>query len=154
MQIVANDQLRQRAGSRWATIAHFASMGLLVVGFVLSLLWLTDLRIRWRSSCAYVAMIGALLLLNFGRTFTRRFGHRVPAGPMAGAGPSQGWTTGYTLFNYASPDLPDHVLLGPTGLYVLLPKPNGGTVRFDGRRWSTGQRCRRAAADLAEGESG
>lgn len=39
----------------------------------------------------------------------------------------------YRLINYYTPA--EHVLLTPTGLYVIVMKDEGGVVSFDGKRW-------------------
>src|SRR5450756_1314222 len=113
---------------------HWASMALLIVGFILSLPFFSQyIEQRIAIIMAYAALIGALLLLNFGRTFTRRWGPKFRQDQWLIPN-LKGLDNKSTLFNYASPDLPDHILVSPSGLYVLVPKPNGGKVRFDGVR--------------------
>ncbi len=150
MQVVENKSYvsgKMRIGN----IANFASMGLLIVGFVLSLM--TNTFGQEAIFAAYVALIGAFLLLSYGRNYTRRWGPRfrqdqwlIPA--------MRGVDNRYTMFNYAAPELPDHVLIGPGGLFVLVPKPNGGTVRYQNGRWSRGSIGGRLFRGLAEGGLG
>ncbi len=150
MQIRENrEYVRSRV--KLGNIANFASMGLLVVGFILSLM--PDRLGQEAIFLAYVALIGAFLLLSFGRTFTRRWGARfrqdqwlIPA--------LRGLDNRYTMFNFASPALPDHIVLGPAGLYVLVPRANGGTIRFNGRRWSRGSVGSSLFRGFAEGGLG
>ena len=150
MQIVENKSYvsgKLRVGN----IANFTSMGLLIVGFVLSLM--TGTFGQQAIFFAYVALIGAFLLLSYGRNFTRRWGARfrqdqwlIPA--------LRGVDNRYTMFNYAAPELPDHLLVGPGGLFVLVPKSNGGTVRFENGRWSRGNIGSSLLRGLAEGGIG
>lgn len=134
MQIVTNSSYLQ-SRTNLGNYLNFGSMGLLIVGMVLS--FMTDRIGPMAIWYSYVALILALLLLNLSRPFTRRFGPKwrqdqwlIPN--------LKGLDNQATLFNYASAGLPDHVLVAPSGLYVFVPKPNGGTVRFDGNRWSRG----------------
>lgn len=150
MQIVANDNL-VRGKVKIGNIANFASMGLLAVGFFLSLQMEAIGQIA--VFLAYAAMIGAFFLLSYGRTFTRRWGSRfrqdqwlIPA--------LRGTDNRYTMFNYLSTDLPDHLLLGPGGLFVLVPRPNAGTIKFENGKWSRGSVGGTILRGIAEGGLG
>ncbi|HEX2986897.1 MAG TPA: nuclease-related domain-containing protein [Chloroflexota bacterium] len=150
MRTVVNERY---VGSRMkiGNYSHFASMALLVIGFVLSLM--TGTFGQEVIFVSYVCLIGAFLLLSYGRRFTRRWGPRfrqdqwlVPA--------LKGVDANYTMFNYAAPGLPDHLIVGPSGLYVLVPRPNGGTVQFQDGRWSRGSAGSTIFRGLAEGGLG
>ena len=153
MQVVVNDAY-VRGKVKIGNYVHWASMALLIVGFALSLPF-TNKYIDQRTAifAAYAALIGALLLLNFGRTFTRRWGPKFRQDQWLIPN-LKGLDSKATLFNYPSPDLPDHVLVSPSGLYVLVPKPNGGKVRFDGSRWSRGSAGSSIFRGLMEGGVG
>lgn len=150
MQVVTNDTYvrgRQRIGN-WS---QYVSLALLGAGFALS--FMQGTLGNAAIYAAYAAMFGALMLLNFGRLFTRRFGSRfrqdqwlIPA--------LRGLDNRYTLFNYASPSLPDHILVGPTGLFVFIPRALGGTIRFNGQRWSRGSAAGGLLRTFAEGGIG
>lgn len=150
MQIVTNGAYvasRVKIGN----YVHWASMGFLIVGFVLS--FMTERFGQEAIFVSYMCLIAALILLNFGRTFTRRFGSRfrqdqwlIPA--------LKGLDQRFTLFNYAAPTLPDHMVVGPTGLYVLVPRPNGGTVRYQNGRFSRGSLGGTLLRNIAEGGLG
>lgn len=150
MQVVTNNAYVQ-SRTNLGNYMNFASMALLIVGMVLSFMLdrLGSLSL-WLS---YGALIIALMLLNFARPLTRRFGGKwrqdqwlIPN--------MKGLDTKATLFNFASPKLPDHVLVAPSGLYVIVPKPNGGTIRFDGQRWSRGSVAGSMLRSLGEGGLG
>lgn len=82
---------------------HWASMALLIVGFILSLPF-SNQYIEQRTAifAAYAALIGALLLLNFGRSFTRRWGPKFRQDQWLIPN-LKGLDNKSTLFNYASP---------------------------------------------------
>ena len=150
MQIIANDKF-VRSRVKIGNIANFASMGLLAVGFVISLQQQTLGSIA--VFLAYVAMIGAFLLLSYGRTFSRRWGPRfrqdqwlIPA--------LRGTDNKYTMFNFASKELPDHLLVGPGGLFVLVPRSNGGTILFENGKWSRGSAGSTILRGISEGGLG
>lgn len=150
MQTVTNAAYVQKRNTI-GNYLNFASMALLVVGMVLSFMTsqLGNLAI-WAS---YVALIVALLLINIARPFTRRFGAKWRQDQWL-APNMKGLDTRATLFNFASPKLPDHVLVAPSGLYLLLPKPNGGKIVFDGSRWSRGSIAGGLFRGIAEGGLG
>ena len=150
MQVVEN-QAFVRSRVRIGNIANLVSLVLLGVGFGLS--FMGPNFGPEAIFFAYVAMIAALLALSFGRTFTRRWGPRFRQDQLLEPA-LRGLDNRHTLFNYASPDLPDHVLVGPTGLYLLVPRANGGTIRFDGRRWRRGSIGGALLRNLAEGGLG
>lgn len=58
----------------------------------------------------------------------------------------------YRLINYHTPA--DHVLLTPTGLYVIVPKDETGVIHFDGQRWSQPFSLRRLWRDWRHGGLG
>ena len=153
MQVVVNEAY-VRGKVRIGNYIHWASMALLIIGFVLSLPF-TNQYIQQRTAifAAYAALIGALLLLNFGRTFTRRWGGKFRQDQWLIPN-LKGLDSKATLFNFPSPNLPDHILVAPSGLYVLVPKSNGGKVRFDGSRWSRGGTGSSVFRGLLEGGMG
>lgn len=150
MQIVENKKY-VRGRLKIGNIANLASMGLLVVGFVASLK--TDTFGQGAILFAYIALIGAFLLLSFGRSFTRRWGPRFRQDQWLVDG-LRGVDNRYTMFNYAAPGLPDHLVVGPGGLFVLVPRSNGGTIRFQNGRWSRGSLAGGLLRGLAEGGLG
>lgn len=150
MQVVTNDSY-VRSRNNIGNYLNFASMALLVVGMVLS--FMTSQIGNMAIWFSYVALIIALMLLNVARPFTRRFGSKWRQDQWL-APNMKGLDAKATLFNFASPKLPDHVLVAPSGLYVLLPKPNGGKISFDGSRWSRGSIAGSLLRGIAEGGMG
>ncbi len=150
MQIVTNGAYVQ-SRTNLGNYMNFGSMGLLVVGMVLSFMMERIGTIAlWAS---YTALILALMLLNVSRPITRRFGGKwrqdqwlIPN--------MKGVDNQATFFNFASSKLPDHILVAPSGLYVFLPKANGGTVRFDGQNWSRGSVAGGLLRSIGEGGLG
>ncbi len=152
MQVVTNwPYVRSR--TNLGSYLNFGSMGLLIVGMVLSFLSDPERLGPMAIWYSYIALILALMLLNISRPYTRRFGAKwrqdqwlIPN--------LKGLDARAALFNFASAKLPDHVLVAPSGLYVLVPKPNGGVIRFDGARWSRGSLAGGLLRSLGEGGLG
>jgi hypothetical protein len=150
MQVVSNETY-VRGKAKIGSWSQYISLALLAVGFILSF-QVENLGVQ-AIYAAYAAMFGALLLLNFSRLFTRRFGSRFRQDQWLIPG-LRGLDNRHTMFNYASPDLPDHILVGPAGLYVFIPRAQGGTIRFDGERWSRGSFAGGLLRSFAEGGIG
>lgn len=150
MQIVVNEQF-VKSRARIGNIAHLISMGLLIVGFILSVVY-PNYGVEFLFG-AYMAMILALLVLSYSRNFTRRWGTRFRQDVQLVPG-LRGLDNRHTMFNYPGPELPDHLVVGPTGLYILVPRANSGTIKFDGRRWSRGSLGGGFFRSLSEGALG
>ena len=111
MQIVVNEQF-VKSRVKIGNTAHLVSMGLLIVGFILSVVY-PNYGVEFLFG-AYMAMILALLVLSYSRNFTRRWGSRFRQDAQLVPG-LRGLDNHYTMFNYPGPDLPDHLVVGPTG---------------------------------------
>jgi hypothetical protein len=153
MQIVVNGAY-VRNKVKIGNYVQWTSMALLVIGFLLSLPYGAQYLGQETSLfAAYAALIAALLLLNFGRTFTRRWGPRFRQDQWLIPN-LKGLDNKSTLFNYPSSNLPDHILVSPGGLYILLPKANGGKIRYDGSRFTRGSATGTILRGLSEGGLG
>ena len=150
MQVVINEEYVRRR-TRIGNWSQYGSLALLGIGFALS--FMSGTLGSQAIFGAYAAMFGALMLLNFSRMFTRRFSPRFRQDQWLIPG-LRGLDNQYTMYNYASPDLPDHLMVGPTGLYVFIPKSQAGTIRFDGQRWSRGNVAGGLLRSLSEGGLG
>ncbi len=150
MQVVTNGAY-VRSRTNLGNYMNFGSMALLVVGMALSLMMdrIGTIAI-WIS---YAALILALLLLNVSRPITRRFGGKFRQDQWLIPN-LKGLDNRATLFNFASSKLPDHILVAPSGLYVFVTKPNGGTIRFDGQKWSRGNIAGSLIRSIGEGGLG
>jgi hypothetical protein len=104
-----------------------ASLAVLAVGLYLSF---------QASPTLYFISLGALIvgftLSQVGIYFTNRWG-RTPRPDEIIATSLKGMDDKYTLFNYTTP-VP-HLLLGPSGAWVILPYNQGGTITYTKGRW-------------------
>ena len=130
MRIVANEKLIQR-NSQIAKYATFGGLALLVGALVLNILALTRQNEPALLIYVMVAFFVGFTLTNVGTLFTNRWGRRPDK---AVAESLKGLDERYTLFNYRLGAA--HVLVGPSGAIVVLPKYQTGPVQFDGRKWT------------------
>jgi len=128
MKIVSNDKLIKRNASI-AKITFFASLIVFGIGLVVSFQNPDDPRLL-----SYT--MGALIL---GFTFSQvsiyyqnRFGKRPRPDEVLTAS-LKGLDDKFTLYHYASP-IP-HLLVGPSGVWGLLPYAQGGSIIFEKDRW-------------------
>jgi hypothetical protein len=84
---------------------------------------------------AYAAIIVGLVLYNFGQIFLRRFGPRVRQDGLL-ARTLKSLDRRYTLLAFPSTKLPDYVLVGPSGVQVIVTRPQDGSITCRANRWS------------------
>jgi hypothetical protein len=127
MQLVINEEKIAR-GARLGKIATFVGLGFLLAGFIISLT-LRDLMFLWVSlGCLVVGMlISSVGTMNMNRWV------REPRADQALAQGLKGFDDRYVLYSYSLP-VP-HVLLSPTGLFVLTAMGQDGTIRYDGNKF-------------------
>ena len=129
MRIVTNEPLVKRN----ALIGRYSLIGgtaLLIGALLINLLAFT--RPNDTSLLFYViaAFFVGFALTNIGNLFNNRWGRR----PDRGLAESlKGLDDRYALYNYRLGAA--HVLAGPHGLVVLLPKHHYGPILYDGKRW-------------------
>jgi hypothetical protein len=130
MRIVANEKLIQR-NSQIAKYATFGGLALLVGALVINILALTRQNDPSLLIYVMVAFFVGFILTNIGTLFTNRWGRRPDK---AVADQLKGLDERYTLYNFrlGAP----HVLVGPSGAIVVVPKYQAGPVHFDGRKWT------------------
>ena len=126
MQIVANDKLIKR-NKRIGQITTIASLAVLIGGLIASF---TPEYLYW----SFAALIGGFLLSQVGIYFGNRWG-RSPRTDEVLTSALKGLGDQYTLYHYTSP-VP-HLLVGPSGILVLLPYYQAGTITYDAtkNRW-------------------
>ncbi len=130
MRIVANDKLIQR-NSQIAKYATFGGLALLIGALVINILALTRPNEPTLLIYVMVAFFVGFTLTNIGTLFNNRWGRR-PDKALADS--LKGLDDRFTLYNYKLGA--SHVLVGPSGPIVLLPKYQAGPVAFDGRKWT------------------
>jgi hypothetical protein len=125
MQIITNDKLvrRNRAIARYASI-----VGLIVlIGGMIVSFSRPELVI-----ISFAALILGFLLSQVGMYFTNRWGREPRPDQFLNQG-LKGLDNKYTLYHYTSP-VP-HLLVGPAGIWVLLPKHQRGVITYERGRW-------------------
>jgi hypothetical protein len=129
MRIVTNERLIKR-NSLVGRYSLVAGTVLLIGALVINLLAFT--RPNDSSLLLYViaAFFVGFMLTNVGTLFNNRWGRRPDKGL---ADSLKGLDDRYTLFNYRLGA--SHLLAGPSGLHVLIPKYQSGPVMYDGKRW-------------------
>ncbi|HET6845971.1 MAG TPA: hypothetical protein VFH29_04010 [Anaerolineales bacterium] len=126
MQIVKDEALIKRRGriGQWTSLG---ALGVLGIGMYLSFQQRTDL---------FPYSIGALILgftmTQIGMYFSTRFG-RSPRPDEKLDAALKGLPGDATLYHYSGPA--PHLLVGPMGIWAVLPYHQRGTLTFDGKRW-------------------
>jgi hypothetical protein len=125
MKIIKNEKLIQRNGK----IGSALSLGALVVlgiGMYISLAR-QDLFIY-----ALIALIVGFIMTQVGMYLGNRYGRRPRPDEKLDAG-LKGLTGDYTLYHYTTPA--SHLLVGPAGIWLLMPYHQRGQVIFKKNRW-------------------
>ena len=125
MKIIKNEQLIKRNGK----IGNWTSLGALVVlgiGMYISLTR-TDLFIY-----ALVALLIGFTLTQVGMYMGNRYGRSPRPDEKLDAG-LKGLPGEYTMYHYTAPA--SHLLVGPAGVWVILPYHQKGRVSFSKKRW-------------------
>jgi hypothetical protein len=131
VQVVTNEA-RARNELRKGNALLFASMGLFLVGMAQTC--------QGSASAEADALTTAMLVLSMAALlsalpFINRWGPRFRQdGPLEKA--LKGLDNRYTLLNFVGGKLPDHLLIGPGGVRVLVARGMPGVVRCRRDRWS------------------
>jgi hypothetical protein len=125
MKIVTNLKLVKRN----AHIGQYTSIGALVI--LAAGLYIT---FKWPDKYPYSlgCLLLGFLLSQFGIYYGNRWG-RTPRPDEIIDKSLKGMGRDYTIYHYVTPAA--HVLVGPAGLWVILPYYQGGTISYDGKRW-------------------
>ncbi len=125
MRIVRNDKLIQR-NRRIGLITSLLSLVVLGAGAFISL------GMKEQFTWALVALIVGFLLSQVSIYYGNRWG-RSPRPDQILDGVLKGLPGQYTLYHYATPV--SHLLIGPAGVWVLLPYSQKGTILYRKKRW-------------------
>lgn len=131
MQFIRNDRLiRNRV--RLASAAHLGALAIFGGSLLITMQpWYEQEQWWW----AYSAIILGLVLYNFGQHHLRRYGPKYRL-DSAFAQALKGLDARYTLFAFATPKLPDLLVVGPNGVHVIVPRMQSGTIVCRADRWS------------------
>jgi hypothetical protein len=127
VQIITNQATITR-GTRIGKIGVFTGLAFLLAGFVISLAF-RETQFIWIS---FVCLIVGFLVSTVGTMNMNRW-VKEPRADQALAQGLKGFDDRYRLYNYVLPA--PHVLLCPSGLFVLTAMGQDGTIRFDGARF-------------------
>jgi len=127
MIIVSNQKLIKRNQQ----IGSFS--GVLAI-IVLGLGMYASFKYQDQISYSLIALVLGLLLSQIGMYYANRFG-RTPRPDQELDAALKGLDDQYALYHYQSPV--DHLLVGPAGVWMLLPFPNKGKVIYNDskKRW-------------------
>jgi hypothetical protein len=129
MRVVTHTQLVTRN----VTIARYAGLGgliLLVGAFLLNLYALSQPQNVQLVTYVFAAFLVGFALTTVGTAFQNRWGRRPDVG-LADA--LKGLDDRYCLYNYRMGA--SHVLIGPNGATVLLPKYQAGLITYQDGKW-------------------
>jgi hypothetical protein len=101
--------------------------GILAI-IVLGLGMYASFKYQDQISYSLIALVLGLLLSQIGMYYANRFG-RTPRPDQELDAALKGLDDQYTLYHYQSPV--DHLLIGPAGVWILLPFPNKGKVVYN-----------------------
>lgn len=125
MKIVANDKLIKRNG-RLGQIATITGILILVGGFLVSF------RNYAYAGFAWIALFLGFALTQIGLYFGNRWGRHPRPDERLNEG-LKGMNDQYTLFHYKTPAA--HLLVGPSGIWVLIPYYQQGRIVYEKKRW-------------------
>jgi hypothetical protein len=127
MKIIKNEKLIKR-NSQLGMITSLAGAAVLVGGFVLGLRNQTAEYVTW----LWTALLVGFLLTQVGFYFTNRWGRKPSLDEQIDTG-LKGLSGEYSIYHYMTPA--DHVLVGPAGVWVLLPMYQTGTIIYSKNRF-------------------
>jgi hypothetical protein len=142
MRNILNED-RVAKGARLGKIATFVGLGFLVAGLIVSLI-LQASSLIWLS---FAFLLLGLLASSVGSVNMNRW-VREPRADQALVQGLKGFDDRFQLYNYVLPA--PHVLLGPSGLWVLTALGQSGTIRYEDGKWRRDFSLGRAVRFLAE----
>ena len=125
MKIIKNEKLIERNGKigNWTSLAAVAVLGL---GMYISIVR-TDLFVY-----ALVALLVGFTLTQIGMYMGNRYGRKPRPDEKLDAG-LKGLPGEFTMYHYTTPA--SHLLVGPAGVWLLMPYHQRGKVAFKKNRW-------------------
>lgn len=125
MKIIKNETLIKRNGKigNWISLGALAVLG---VGMYISF---TQPE---RFTISLICLVIGFMMTQIGMYMGNRWGRSPRRDEKLDAG-LKGLHSEFSIYHYSSP-VP-HLLVGPAGVWVLLPYQQAGTVHFDKNRW-------------------
>jgi hypothetical protein len=134
MKIITNEKLIRR-NARIGTYTSLASLLILAGGFYLSISSTQDpntLPDTNRFTLTWVALLLGFTLSQVGIYFGNRWGRRPRPDELLDKG-LENLDDRYAIFHYQTPAT--HVLVGPAGVWVLIPHHQMGKITYTKNRW-------------------
>lgn len=128
MKIVSHPKKIQRY-YKIGMYTSLASLVLLIGAVALTVIYYNNADM---AKYSFMAMLGGLLLSQIGVFFSNRWGKSPRADERITAG-LKGLDDRYTLYHYTSP-VP-HLLVGPAGVWVLVPQYQSGQISYEKNRY-------------------
>ena len=125
MRIIRDDKRIKRYG-QIGQILGLAGLVVLIGGMYISFQYKNLFSIAW------LALLVGFTLSQISIFLSNRYGRRPRPDEHLDAA-LKGLDDRYTLYHYAAPT--SHMLLGPAGLWVLLPRHQAGKITFEKGRW-------------------
>jgi hypothetical protein len=125
MKIITNDKLIKRNG-RLGQLATIGGLVVLVGGMVVSF------RYPMYSVIAWVALLVGFGLSQIGLYFGNRWGKRPRLDEQIDQG-LKGLNDQFSMYHYTTPAA--HLLVGPSGLWVIVPYYQKGNIVYERSRW-------------------
>ncbi len=131
MKIIKNEKLIQR-NSKIGKYANLAGLALLLLSLYLSFTSLQKETTSQQFTLLLVVMLLALILTQVSIYFGNRWGRSPRPDEILDAS-LKGLPGDYVIYHFSSP-VP-HLLIGPAGVWVLLPYHQRGTVTYKNNRF-------------------
>lgn len=125
MQIITNEKMIRRY-TRVARMCVITGMIVLIGGFFISL------KFPQQQSFVILAMVVGFFLSQLGIFYTNRWA-RQPRSDILLNQALKGFDDRYSLFHFSTPA--SHLLIGPAGIWVLLPLFQKGTITYSRGKW-------------------
>ena len=125
MKSVTNIKLVQRN----AKIGQYTSLGALVV---LGLGLFITFKYPTKFEYSLIALLVGFLMSQIGIHFTNRWGH-TPRPDEIVDKCLKGLGREFTIYHYVTPV--SHLLVGPAGIWTIMPNFQGGIIAYDKKRW-------------------
>lgn len=125
MNIEINEALIRR-NTRIAQIAVFGGLAILIGGMILSF------RFPNQFYISFGALLLGFMLSQVGIYYTNRWGRRPRPYEVLNQA-LKGLDSKYTIYHYITPA--SHLLVGPAGVWVLMPRYQKGTITYSNGRW-------------------
>lgn len=131
MKIIKNEKLIKRKGTigNWMNLSAIAILG--------GALYFTFMN-QTNSQMilySYIALFAGLIVMQIGMYLGIRYGRSPRPDEKLDAG-LKGLPGDYTLYHYTTPA--SHLLVGPAGVWVLMPYHQRGQVSYQKNRWKVG----------------